>query len=473
MVAINFPLSSSPGFRSQESGGRLINCFAEPLGKPKKSGEPPPAKRIRVPGMTSFLTSSQTGFRGMIEVGGVIYTAFSGQLYRGTSAGGALTVHNTLAGTLPVYFARNNAATPDKVVVTENGAFTFTGASTITAYPDVDLPQPNSVFSLDGYLVFTIGDGRAFATDLNSTSVNALSFGQAEAKPDALVRGVAFAGRALFFGTESLEIWTDVGTSPFAFQRAAIVPFGLLAANAVAGQEDGFGAGLLFVAHDGTVRQLNGYTADKVSPPDLDRLIQRETSKSTLLASVYMVDGHPMWTITGSTFSWSFDLNTLKWHERESYLTNRWRGLQTLRAYGKWLVGDRSTGNIYEIDPTNHREGADSLRMRVESGSVEKFPARIRVAKADFHLDTGVGIATGTDPNQTDPTVEVSWSDDGGVNWSNPLFRKMGRQARADQMITVTRTGMSTRHGRRWRLDISDAVYAAVFAGDQSAEFRR
>jgi hypothetical protein len=49
--------------------------------------------------------------------------------------------------------------------------------------------------------VFTTGDGRAFATDLNSTSVNALSFGKAEAKPDGLVRVVSWGGRLLFFGT--------------------------------------------------------------------------------------------------------------------------------------------------------------------------------------------------------------------------------------------------------------------------------
>lgn len=466
MAPIPFPLTSSPGNRSQESSGRLINCFAEPLGEGRG------AKRVRVPGMTSFLTSSQTGFRGMIEVNGVLYAAFSGQLYRGTTAGGAMTLHNTLAGTLPVYFARNNAATPNLVVVTENGAFTISGASTISAYPDLDLPIPNSVFSIDGYLVFTIGDGKAYATDLNSTSVNSLSFGTAETKPDALVRGVNFAGRPHFFGTETLEIWTNVGSSPFPFQRSTSIPFGLLARGAVAGHDDGFGAGLLFVAQDCTVRQLNGYTADKVSPPDLDRLIQREPTKSNLLASVYMVDGHPMWSITGTSFTWGFDLNTQKWHERESNFLTRWRGMQTLRAFDRWLVGDRNTGNLYEIDPTNHEEGGDPLRFRLESAPVEKFPARVRVPRADFNIVTGVGIASGADPNQTDPQVEISWSDD-GVNWSIPLYRKIGRQATPDHVVTVTRTGMSTRHGRRWRLDVSDAVDVTVFGGDQAAELRR
>lgn len=467
MVAIPLPLSTSPGHVDHaESSGRLINLFAEPLGEGRG------AKRIRVPGMTSFLTSSQTGFRGMTEVSGVLYAAFSGTLRRGTSAGGAMTTHAALTGTLPVYFARNNKASPDKVLVTENGAFLILDPNTISAYPDADLPQPNSVFGLDGYLVFTLGSGRAYASDLNSTAVNALSFGDAEAKSDGLVRGVAYSGRAHFFGNESMEIWINVGATPFPFQRSVVVPFGLIGPDAVAGWEDGFGSGLLWVANDYSVRSLNGYTAEKVSPPDLDRLLARDSNKSRILCSVYMVDGHPMFTVTGDAYSWSFDLNTQKWHERASYLITRWRGLQTIKAFNKWLVGDRNTGNIYEIDPTNYREGLDLLLTRLESGPVEKFPARVRVARADFHLETGVGVITGTDPIQTDPTVGVSWSDDGGTSWSNPLLRKIGRQARADKNISVFRTGMSTRHGRRWRLDIADPVYVSYLGADQSAELR-
>jgi hypothetical protein len=477
MVAIPFPVTSTPGHVDHaESQGRLINLFAEPLGDRA-------AKRVRVPGMTSFLTSSETNFRGMILVGSVLYMAFQGELMRGTSLGGIMTSHSTtgMSGTGSVYFARNNAATPQIVMVNENGAFTISGASTIASYPDPDLPQPNSVCMIDGYFVFTLGDGRAFASDLNSTDVNALSFARAEAKPDGLLRAIPFGGRLLMFGNQSIEIWTDVGATPFPFQRAVVVPFGLIGPDAVSGWEDGFGSGLLWVADDFTVRQLNGYEAVKVSPPDLERLIAREASPSTLMAAVYVVDGHSMWNISGSDFTWAYDLGTRQWHERESYLTNRWRGLQTVRAFDRWLVGDRGSvpgefdddGNVYEIDPTNHEEAGDPLRARLESGPVAQFPARLRVARADFQLETGVGIANGVDPNQTDPQVEISWSDDGGTNWSNPLYRKLGRQAKADTNISVFSTGMSTRHGRRWRLDISDPVYVSFLAGDQSAEPRR
>ena len=63
MVAIPIPLSSAPGLNTQESAGRLINCFAEPLQRAKAKGAPPVAKFIRVPGLEGFATSDQTIFR--------------------------------------------------------------------------------------------------------------------------------------------------------------------------------------------------------------------------------------------------------------------------------------------------------------------------------------------------------------------------------------------------------------------------
>jgi hypothetical protein len=176
-VDITFPVSTSPGLRASEGAGRLINCFAEPIGEAGRAV----ATRHRSPGLTNFGTTARTGCRGMIEVEGTLYAAFDGQLEKFSSSGGASTNVGALNGTRKGFFAYNNAATPDKVFVDPDGnIYTFTTAATSSGF-DADLPAANSVCSIDGYLVFTIGDGRCFATDLNSTSVNALSFGEAEA----------------------------------------------------------------------------------------------------------------------------------------------------------------------------------------------------------------------------------------------------------------------------------------------------
>lgn len=467
MVDVPYPLSSAPGASPQESAGRLVNVYPEPLGDAS-------TRKVvyrRVPGLRPWGTSGETGFRGQTEIGGTLYAAFNGKLLR-WSAPGAGTVVGNLAGTERVFFARNNKAlTPDQVAVTENGAFVFT-TSAVNDYPDIDLPQPRDVAMQDGYFFFPLGDGRVFASDLNSTAINPLSFVTCEGKPDSLLRAIPWNSQMLFFGTNSMEVFENQATLPFPYARVTVRPVGLAGAGAIAGHQDGFGKALIFVASNNTVCQLNGYEAEKISPPDLDRLIENLPDKNVLEASVHVSGGHEFWTLSCPLWTWEYDLNNTKWHERQSWQQSRWRGSQPVLVSNKWLAGDILTGNINEITAQVQKEVTSPLRAIIESGPVQKFPNRIQVARADFQFVAGVGIATGADPIETDPQVEISWSDDGGNKWSVPLFRKLGRQGKANKRVTVMNTGLSGPQGRRWRIAMSDPCYLGFMGSNQSADAR-
>lgn len=456
---IPFPVKSAPGARPQESGGRIINGYVEELGAQAAS------KTIirRDPGLVNFGTSGRTGFRGAFVSNGVTYAAFSGKLEKWTSAGGASVNVGNLNGTKRGFFAANNNTTPDRVFVDPDGNIaTFTTSSVTNSYPDGDLPSVNSVDQLDGYLVFTTGDGRAFATDLNTTSVNALSFGKAESKPDGLVRVVSWSGRLYLFGNQTTEIWTDAGTTPFPFARATVVPRGLAGPYCVSGYEDGFSRGPIFVGDDNCVYKMDGYTITKVSDPDLDGLIEAVADKTTLEATCYLSRGHAIWQLSCPAWTWKLDVTTSLWSQKDSYLATRTRISGAINTYGLWLTGDTESGDLQSIATAVNDEIGDPLRLRIESGPVMDFPGGSVVGRADFYFTTGVGIATGVDPVQTDPDVELSWSDDGGLSWSNPILRKLGRQSEPRQLISlVACTGRTTWQGRRWRLDVSSGVYAA------------
>lgn len=471
MVSIPFPLSTAPGQNPQESAGRLINCFAEPLGKTAIAG----ARWTRSPGYTTFGTSARTGCRGIIQIGGTLYAAFNGQLEKWTSSGGASTNVGALTGTKKVFFFRNNKTpTPDQFIVDpqNTAAFTFTSSS-VSSYPDVDLPAVNAGCAYDGYGVFTTGAGQIWATDLNSTAVNALSFAKAESNPDGLLRPIPWATRLLAFGTRTIEVWTNAGTSPFPLERVAIIPRGLRGRYAVAGHEDGFQRALIFVGDDNAVYSLDGYTPTKVSPPDLDRLIQSITDDDDLEACCYVANGHGFWELSSSSWTWVYHTNTGNWHERRKYLGLRSRATTTHNGFGKWLCGDTESGNILEITPDSYDEVGDPLRMRIETGPVSQFPYRTKVARTDFLCTMGAGDITGEDPTATNPQCDVSWSNDGGVSWGNPLSREIGRQALADRQVTYRRIGLTGVQGRRYRLDFSAPVPFSWLGGDMSQELRR
>lgn len=648
-IQVPFPDSTMPGTHFQESGGRITNAYIEPLGP----AAPTQVIYRRAPGLRTFGTTTRGGFRGGIQVGGALYAALNNQLVTFTAAGGPATVVGALPGTSKGFFARNarqspaSPVPPDIVFVDADTNSAVINGTTIgplvrpSGGGGTDMGAPNSVCAIDGFFVFTVSDGKVWASDNNSVTIGGLSFGTAENKPDGLTRGVPWAGQLFLFGPATTEVWANAGTTPFPFARSVVIPRGLKGPFCVAGFEDNFSRALVWVADDNTVVRLNGYLPEKISPPDLDGLIERVTDNRQLEMSCFMSRGHAFILLSSATWSWVFDLNTNKWAERASHLQKRSRITGGVFAFDKWLCGDLLSTNLQEITNTRHTEapvselvtGAEAspsgsilltvanprlfysdtvvvagvsgvpadgvwkttivditriellgstfsgsfvsggvvtdtinpaFRWQLESGAVENFPVGARVGRFDCEFVTGVGMAssghpigvTGTeagttfigpnptpppdtinlrrirlklmhttflkdgdavtvsgvlgtteangtwaidvidsthielngstythtyagggvvtgltafDPIETDPVVEISWSDDGGQNYSAPLVRKLGRQSQTRQLVSlIACTGRSSWNARRWRLQIADPVYVGFMGAYQN-----
>ncbi len=651
-VPVPFPDSTFPGTHSQESGGRIINSYVEPLG----ASAPTQIIYRRGPGLRNFGVTTRTNFRGAIEVDGVLYCAFTNRAVMISTVGGIATDLGALLGAVKGFWARNTRSAagapadnfPGVVFVDPDGHYASVdtkGKTISTTLPaGFGGKSPNSVCVVDNYFFYTFGAGEVWASDLNSTNITATSFATAESKPDGLIRGVGWAGQLFLFGPSTCEVWVNAGTVPFPFQRSVVIPRGLAGPFCVSGFEDNFSRGLVWVADDNTVVRLNGYNPEKISPPDLDGLIERVIDKRQLEMSSFISRGHAFLLLSSPTWSWVFDMNTNKWGERNSYLLPRSRITGSTFAFGKWLCGDRLTGNILEITNATHTEAAYTqqitaiptallniyaadtvtvvdggvgyevgdeivlsesgvqvivttlvgslaqpraiatvvpnaehrgelvsettppvtaatqiltngmgsgatfniatweavgtvpgatiklvvprakgfhdevvvagvlgtveangrwkinvlddthieligslfvnaytsggtvtdtfkppFRWRLESGAVENFPVGSRVGRLDCEFVTGVGSAPGLDPIETDPVVEISWSDDGGQTYSAPIRRKLGRQALTRELVSlIACTGRSSWNARRWRLDISDPVYVGFMGAWQN-----
>jgi hypothetical protein len=475
-VPIPWPLSSAPGASPQEGAGRLINCYAEPLGKDVEASKklaPPAVVWRKSPGLSLFGASTQTGFRGQILVGNLLYAAWAGKASTFSSTGVETGLSGTLNGTEKVFFAINNKTTPDVVCVApQTGAFSLSSTA-VTSFADPDIGAPNSVCFMDSFFIFTYGDGTLQASGQNAVTIATTDKTVEQAKPGGLTRSVPFNGQLVALGPNFGAVYSDTANpTGFPFTRSYVIQRGLLSPYAIAGHEDGFGSALIWVADDFSVVQHNGSPVPlKISPPDLDRLIALVPDKTTLEASVYIAAGHPKWVIRSPTFTWEFDLGSQKWNEKTSYGQLRWRAIGGCSAFGKWLMGDTQAGQLVYIDQTNFTEVGNPLVMQMDSGPVVNFPNRTRVARADFNFVTGVGIATGADPIATNPQVGISWSNDGGLSYGNEFQRALGREATVSR-VTMLRSGMTDVQGRRWRLKISDPVYGGFLGATQDMSLR-
>jgi hypothetical protein len=229
------------------------------------------------------------------------------------------------------------------------------------------------------------------------------------------------------------------------------------------------------VGDDNGIHILDGYTATRISTPDVDRDIEALTNKSSIEAQCSVISGAAFVTVSSPEWTWEFNLTTQQWSERASKLKDgtllpRWRGTgDSVFAFEKWLVGDTHSGKLLQVTGDTRMEDDAPLVIRIESAPIHDFPRGIAVPRADFNCVPGTGRAPGIDPIQTDPQVQISWSDDGGLTWGNPMWRSIGRQD-MNPAITVLRTGRTAAQGRRWRLEVSDPVYCGLLGGDMTVE---
>jgi len=472
MVAIPFAVSSAPGIRPQESGGRLINCYAEKAGE----GARFPVIWRRSPGLRQILSiATYNHLRGGIVAGSTLIVALDTRVLAVTESGGVFSAANlgALAGTDPITVAKNNAGTANYVCVTTAGCFNLFTGSAPTAFVDSDLPQPNSVSSLHGYFLWTIGDGRIFASDLNAVTVASNAY-TTEQSLGGLLRGVTFRDEFFAFGPNGAAVYRDVGASPFPLERqTAYIKRGLAGTHAIAGWEDGWSSELLWAADDGTICRLNGYTPDPVSNDDVTRDVAqaiRDGEGADLEASAYMNGKHALWVLTNpGVWTWEYNFTTQNWTERKTHNQDDWQVSRAIHAFDRWIVGSRSDGLLYEVDQDYHREGNSTpLVMELYSGVPPTFPARGVCMRADFDFTVGVGMAAGEDPVQTDPSVLISHSVDGGASWSNPVTRKLGAQGNTTHRVSVLRVGKFEGQGVRFRIQVSDPVHVG-FCGAQMA----
>lgn len=466
MAAIVFPTSSAPGIKPQDGSGRIINGYAVKTDQ----GSRAPLKWVRSAGLRKIVSdiTGNSHCRGMILVGSTLLVVMDSRVYAVTESGSVFSSSNlgALSGSDAVTIAQNNAGTPNIVVVCDAGTFNLFTGSAPTSFADGDLPSVNSVTAINGYLVFSTGGGEIWSTDLNSVSVQSDAFTSAEMP---LRRVIMFRDELFAMGADGIKVYDEVGSTPFPLSYKKIrIPRGLCGTHAVVGNVAGWADELIWAGEDNIVYRLDGYTAVPISNDDVSRAIETAADRTLIEASAYM-DGRNAFFVLTSPGEWTWECNVttgFEWNERQSYGIDDWRARQSIRAFEKWIVGDKTTGKMFSIDNTYRREEDDALIWTLESGDNANFPSRIAIGPAYFDFTAAVGISDGLAPYETDPHVLISWSLDGGFTFGNELSRALGAEGEGGRLVGISSVGMTKAKGVRFKLRVSDPV-EVTFKGGQ------
>lgn len=425
---------------------RAVNLYLLGLETPSKA----PWILEEFPGLVLFSTLAGP-VRGGIEAAGRCFFVAGSTLYELDSAGAA-----TNRGTLSSSSGRVEFAwgTTQLVLVDGANGYVFTLASNAFGQiTDPDWRGSSRVGYLSGRFFFVDpGTGQHYASAIDdATNLNALDYATAESSPDPIVGHVIDHGQALFFGTHTVESWSPQGGDyPLSRDSGTILQVGAIAGHTIQRIDNG----VMWVGRDenggGIVYRLVGMQPQRASTVAVEQALQRSTDLSSAYAYAWQRHGLTFYAIKapGVTSTWVYSVASGTWSEMcdldNGNLVSH-RADCHVYAFGKNLVGDED-GKVYYMSESAYTWAGDPKpRIRVSPNYASPKKQRF----SEFTLDTNVGEAS---QGQT-VTVELSWSDDGGFTWGNPVARTFV-VGQYDRLLRWHRLGIA--NDRVWQVRCTD-----------------
>lgn len=446
------------------SAQRVVNLYAEKQPQGAKSQ----VAVFGAPGIATYATVGSGPIRGMhfLPSAGLLYVVSGRYLY--SVSGDATPVVTLLGGEISGSGVVSMADNGDQLcIVNGTSGYIYTTDAGFQLITDGDFNAANTVDYLDGFFIFDhINTNQWFRSDLlDGTSYDGLAFASAESNSDNVIAVRKHKQLAYIFGGLTIEPWQNAGAANFPWQRISggTIDRGIIGAQAIA-QED---ESLFLLGEDRVAYRLGGTSLSRISGHAHEAEWQKYATVSDAFGFAYTFNGHKFITFTFPTQSatWSYDIATQLWHERESRDQNgvalgRWRVNCSVVAFGKTIFGDVFSGKIGYADPTVMTEFGDQIYGEAVGTPGHADGKRVFVSEFRLDMETGVGLTSG---QGSDPQVMLDVSRDGGHTWDEPQeWRSLGKIGEYQTQLFWTRLGQAY----QWlpRITISDPVRRTIIA---------
>lgn len=329
--------------------------------------------------------------------------------------------------------------------------------------------NPQAVVFVDSFFLATTDEKRIIQSASNDgTSWNALDFGAAVVDPDDIVAPFVFRNQVFVGGTETFEVFENIGVAGFTFRRinGLVMDVGLASQYAIASDSDTFYWVGAQKGADVGVWAFGGSSAVKISTVAIDAIIARLPSDEVerCFAWSYGQDGNHFIGFTFPSRTIVYDSVTQRWHERESRYTNelgidvvtRCRYNSVINAYGRIFVGDSVSGRIGQLDREVYTEYDEVLVATFSLAPFYNQGTSFSITQAELFGESGVGNS-----DEPDPEVRLRMSKDGKV-FNFPITRKLGKAGEFSRRMIWRMLGRFSRLAVV-EISISDPVKRAFY----------
>ena len=375
----------------------------------------------------------------------------------------------------------------------------------------------NSVDTVDNYFVYNNPTTQQWgASDPLSPISPNTSYSFKDGSPDDLVALIVDHREVYLMGEASSEVWVDVGSSPFPFQRipGTSTQHGIAAKFSVARLGNSFAYVSRNIRGQAQIMQMNGYIPQRISTHAVENTLVNQYIDDAI-AYTYQLEGHECYVVTFPTLdlTWVYDATTQMWHKWLSIDNNnvyhRHRSNCSAVFQNYVLVGDYQNGKIYELDKQNYTDdGLEIRRLRraphlitdmqrqyfeefqiqfqpgvgttglsgpaivVDSNTIYLGDTYTITANATFSIEDIKTYILGTQgiiANQTTtfPQAMLRWSNDGGSTWSNEHWTGIGQMGKYTNRAIWRRLGQA--RDRIFEVVVTDPVNAVIISANLKA----
>ena len=454
------------------------------------------------------------------NVGAVVTATISGTTMTVSAVtSGVLHVGQTIQGvgvTLGTIITALGTGTGGAGTYTLSTSSTVGSATTMFGLNFSVLPSTDGAFSgantvdvMDNYIVYNNPTTQQWgSTDLLSPISPQTSYSLKDGAPDDLVALIVDHREVYLMGEISSEVWTDVGTVPFPFQRipgtstqhGIAAPFSLYR----------LGNSFAYVSRNNRgqaqIMQMQGYIPQRISTHAVENTIANKYVEDAV-AWTYQLEGHEVYVVTfpSLNLTWAYDATTQMWHKWLYTATDstyeRHRGNCCATFQGLVIIGDYENGKLYELDKTNYTDDGQTVRrLRRAPHLVTEFQ-RQYFDELQIQFQPGVGTTGLSAPfgryiqnpyyippdgtltigpldtvflsdlatiNQNTPTTYpqamLRWSNDGGSTWSNEHWTGVGQLGKYRNRAIWRRLG--TARDRIFEVVVTDPVNFVIISAN-------
>jgi hypothetical protein len=418
------------------------------------------------PGFALEVTLSDGPVRALYTLNSRTFAVGGGTFYELTLVSGAIvaTAYGLVTqDAYPATISSNGPIFNELLITSGDDAYLFNLATNVLTDITATIGPAKMGGFVDGYFIkldTARAEIRVSDIDIGGTVWDTTNFGERNTAADTWKSMVISHREVWLFGSQKTDVWFNSGALfPFEPVPGAFMQQGIAApwSAAVLGNKM-----IWLGANDqgeGVVWAAQGYQPVQISDKALAWAIQQYSTISDAVAFVYHDQGHGFYVLSFPTANatWVYDDTTGMWHERGWWnsTTMDYDDLHAAThtyAFGKHLVGDTTSGAIYDMDITHYTDAGGAVLRRLRQG-----PHLCGEQKWHFYHQVQLDLETGVgDTSTADPQIILQWSDDGGHTWSREHWRSAGAQGIFRARAVWRQLGRS--RDRIFRVIMSDPV---------------